>query len=148
IFIAHDSVDVWANRQQYFLDADGQPTVIAGVPPDYFSESGQRWGNPLYRWDVMHSDGYGWWIQRLRHAFKSFDLVRLDHFRGFEGYWEIPAESPTAAGGRWIAGPGAVFFRHLLEKVGSLPLVAEDLGVITPAVDALRDEFGFPGMRV
>jgi 4-alpha-glucanotransferase len=148
IFIAHDSADVWANRQQYFLDADGQPTVIAGVPPDYFSETGQRWGNPLYHWDVMRSDDYAWWSQRLRHAFKAFDLVRLDHFRGFEAYWEIPAESPTAAGGHWVAGPGAVFFRHLLKKLGNLPLVAEDLGVITPAVDALRDEFEFPGMRV
>jgi 4-alpha-glucanotransferase len=148
IFIAHDSADVWANRHQYFLDADGQTTVIAGVPPDYFSESGQRWGNPLYRWDVMRSDDYSWWIQRLRHAFQAFDLVRLDHFRGFEAYWEIPAALPTAAGGQWVAGPGAAFFRHLLDKLGDLPIVAEDLGVITPPVEALRDEFEFPGMRV
>src|SRR5262245_19893173 len=148
IFVAHDSADVWAHQQQYMLDAGGQVTMIAGVPPDYFSETGQRWGNPLYRWDVMRNDDYAWWMLRLRHALRAFDLVRLDHFRGFESYWEIPADLPTAAGGRWVAGPGAPFFRHVLSRLGHLPLVAEDLGVITPPVEALRDEFEFPGMRI
>lgn len=148
IFVAHDSADVWANQGLFHLDDRGQPTVIAGVPPDYFSETGQRWGNPLYRWDVMQNDGYAWWIRRLRHALTQFDLVRLDHFRGFEGYWAIPGDAPTAAGGRWVSGPGAPFFRRVINELGQLPLVAEDLGVITPAVDALRDEFDFPGMRI
>ncbi len=148
IFVAHDSADVWANQHLFALDAHGQPTVVAGVPPDYFSETGQRWGNPLYRWDVMQSDGYAWWIRRLRHALTQFDLVRLDHFRGFEGYWEIPGDAPTAAGGRWVSGPGAPFFESVHETLGDLPLVAEDLGLITPAVDALRDELEFPGMRI
>lgn len=148
IFVAHDSADVWTDQSLFFLDEHGRPTVIAGVPPDYFSETGQRWGNPLYRWDVMRDDGYAWWIRRLRHALSDFDLIRLDHFRGFEGYWEIPGDAPTAAGGRWMPGPGASFFRRVHDELGELPLVAEDLGVITPAVDALRDEFDFPGMRI
>lgn len=148
IFVAHDSADVWAHQNLFCLDARGQPTVIAGVPPDYFSETGQRWGNPLYQWDVMRNDAYVWWILRLRHALTQFDLVRLDHFRGFESYWEIPGDAPTAAGGRWVPGPGAAFFRCVLDEFGRLPLVAEDLGVITPAIDFLRDEFEFPGMRI
>jgi 4-alpha-glucanotransferase len=148
IFVAHDSADVWAHQELFSLDERGQPTVVAGVPPDYFSESGQLWGNPLYRWDRMQGDGYAWWVARLRYALSQFDLVRLDHFRGFEAYWEIPAGAPTAAPGRWVSGPGAAFFRTIREKLGELFLVAEDLGVITPAVDALRDEFGFPGMRI
>jgi 4-alpha-glucanotransferase len=148
IFNAHDSADVWVDQNLFFLDEQGLPTVVAGVPPDYFSETGQRWGNPLYRWDVMNRDGYSWWIRRLRHALSQFDILRLDHFRGFEGYWEIPGASPTAAGGRWMPGPGAPFFRRMLDEQGPLPLVAEDLGVITPSVDSLRDEFDFPGMRI
>lgn len=148
IFVAHDSSDVWADQEVFHLDARGEPTVIAGVPPDYFAKTGQRWGNPLYRWDVMRGDGYAWWLRRFRHALARFDLVRLDHFRGFEAYWEIPGKAETAAGGRWVAGPGAPFFRHVLDELGELPLVAEDLGLITPAVDELRDQFDFPGMRI
>lgn len=148
IFVAHDSADVWAHQHLFSLNEQGQPTVIAGVPPDYFSVTGQRWGNPLYRWDVMRDEGYGWWISRLRHVLTQVDLLRLDHFRGFAGYWEIPGESPTAAGGRWLPGPGEAFFRKVLDELGELPLVAEDLGLITPDVEALRDTFKFPGMRI
>jgi 4-alpha-glucanotransferase len=148
IFVAHDSADVWVNQNLFHLDDRGRPTHVAGVPPDYFSATGQLWGNPLYRWDRLGADGYAWWLARLRHALGQFDLVRLDHFRGFEAFWEIPALAETAAAGRWVAGPGSAFFRRLVDVLGPLPLVAEDLGVITPAVDALRDEFGFPGMRI
>ena len=148
IFVAHDSADVWAHQDLFFLDERGQPTFVAGVPPDYFSATGQLWGNPLYRWDRMQRDGYAWWVERLRYALDQFDLIRLDHFRGFEAYWEVPAGAPTAAPGRWVAGPGAHFFQKVRETLGELPLVAEDLGVITPAVEALRDEAGFPGMRI
>jgi 4-alpha-glucanotransferase len=148
IFVAHDSADVWVNQELFHLDNRGLPTHVAGVPPDYFSATGQLWGNPLYRWDRMRSDGFAWWVRRLQHALRQFDLVRLDHFRGFEAYWEIPAQADTAAAGRWVAGPGSAFFRQLIDALGPLPLVAEDLGVITPAVDALRDGFGFPGMRI
>jgi 4-alpha-glucanotransferase len=148
IFVAHDSADVWAHQDLFYLDELGQPTVVAGVPPDYFSETGQLWGNPLYRWDRMERDGYSWWRQRLGFALRQFDLVRLDHFRGFESYWEIPAGAPTAAHGRWVPGPGAKFFRQLAAELGELPIVAEDLGVITAAVDALRDGLGLPGMRI
>jgi 4-alpha-glucanotransferase len=148
IFIAHDSADVWARPDLFSLDANGHPTVIAGVPPDYFSSTGQRWGNPLYRWSDRHEGVFDWWVSRMRRAMQQFDLVRLDHFRGFESYWEIPAQEETAAGGRWVTGPGAELFRHLSTQLGELPLVAEDLGVITPPVEALRDDLGFPGMRV
>ncbi|HTI51272.1 MAG TPA: 4-alpha-glucanotransferase [Planctomycetaceae bacterium] len=148
IFVAHDSADVWVHQDLFHLDTSGGPLLVAGVPPDYFSAAGQFWGNPLYRWDRMAQDGFAWWRQRLRHALAQFDLVRLDHFRGFEAFWEVPAAAGTAAAGRWVAGPGPAFFRQLTGALGRLPLVAEDLGVITPAVDALRDEFGFPGMRI
>jgi 4-alpha-glucanotransferase len=148
IFVAHDSADVWAHQELFHLDERGRPTLVAGVPPDYFSATGQLWGNPLYRWHVMQRDGYAWWVERLRYALAQFDLIRLDHFRGFEAYWEIPAGAATAAPGRWVAGPGAHFFQTLCDALGELPLVAEDLGVITPAVEALRDQFGFPGMRI
>jgi 4-alpha-glucanotransferase len=148
IFVAHDSADVWAEQHLFSLDARGEPTVVAGVPPDYFCVTGQRWGNPLYRWDVMRREGYSWWVNRIRHTLSQFDLVRIDHFRGFEGYWEVPAEDATAERGRWMPGPGESFFQHVLAECGKLPLVAEDLGVITPPVEALRDEFEFPGMRV
>lgn len=148
IFVAHDSADVWSNQKLFSLDASGRPLVVAGVPPDYFSATGQRWGNPLYRWELMQQDGYAWWIERLRHALAQYDMVRVDHFRGFEGYWEIPGTDETAAGGRWRKGPGAPFFKQVLNKLGDIPLVAEDLGLITPEVEALRDEFDFPGMRV
>ena len=148
IFVAHDSADVWAHQELFLLGEGGHPTAVAGVPPDYFSETGQLWGNPLYRWDSMQRDGYSWWLSRIRYALQQFDLIRLDHFRGFEAFWEVPAGSATAASGRWAAGPGKSFFQSILEQLGEVPLVAEDLGVITPAVEALRDEFGFPGMRV
>ncbi|MCC7208449.1 MAG: 4-alpha-glucanotransferase [Anaerolineae bacterium] len=148
IFVAHDSSDVWANPHLFHLANDGRPTVIAGVPPDYFSETGQRWGNPLYRWEVMARDNYAWWAARFRATFNLVDVARIDHFRGFEAYWEIPASEETAINGQWIPGPGAPFFRAMQAQLGDLPIIAEDLGVITPAVVALRKEFGFPGMRV
>ena len=148
IFVAHDSADVWANPELFHLDSNGYPTVVAGVPPDYFSPTGQRWGNPLYNWDGMAEDGYAWWSTRLRHELTLADAVRLDHFRGFEKYWEIPAAGETAIDGCWIAGPGAALFERLQQDFGELPLVAEDLGIITPEVDALRLQFGFPGMKI
>jgi 4-alpha-glucanotransferase len=148
IFVAYDSADVWANPELFFLDADGNPTVGAGVPPDYFSATGQLWGNPLYRWDRMAQDGYAWWVSRLRAAFSQVDILRLDHFRGFAAYWEVPAGEATAMNGRWVKGPGPALFRRLEQELGSLPIIAEDLGLITPDVDALRVEFDFPGMKV
>jgi 4-alpha-glucanotransferase len=148
IFIAHDSADVWAHPELFYLDQAGHPTVVAGVPPDYFSRTGQRWGNPLYRWEVMAASGYAWWMQRLRTIREMVDIIRLDHFRGFEAYWEVPAANETAVHGRWVKGPGAVFFETLYKELGDLPIVAEDLGLITPEVRALREHFGLPGMRV
>ncbi len=148
IFVAFDSADVWAHPDLYYLDEDGSPTFIAGVPPDYFSETGQRWGNPLYRWDRMKANRYTWWAARLRMCFTQADIVRIDHFRGFEAYWQIPAAEPTAVVGQWVPGPGADFFREMQRQLGDLPLIAEDLGVITPEVEALRDEFDFPGMKI
>ena len=148
IFVAHDSCDVWANPELFDLDDKGHPRTIAGVPPDYFSKTGQCWGNPLYRWDVMERTGYGWWIQRVQSMLNMVDIVRLDHFRGFEKYWEIPAGSKTAVSGRWVEGPGDRIFAALFKAVGRLPFVAEDLGYITPEVHQLRDRWGFPGMRV
>jgi 4-alpha-glucanotransferase len=148
IFVAHDSADVWARPGLFYLDNHGQPLVVAGVPPDYFSVTGQLWGNPLYRWDVHAAEDYSWWLARLRDLLRRVDLVRIDHFRGFEAYWEIPTGSATAATGRWVPGPGAKFFEAIRRRLGSLPLIAEDLGLITPSVEALRDEFGLPGMRV
>jgi 4-alpha-glucanotransferase len=148
IYVAHDSADVWANRQYFHLDAQGHPTVVSGVPPDYFSQTGQLWGNPIYRWDVLAGDGYRWWLDRFRATFELVDMIRLDHFRGFEAYWEIPASEPTAVNGRWVKGPGANLFRAARATLGELPLVAENLGVITPEVEAIREEFGFPGMAV
>jgi len=148
IFVAHDSADVWANQRYFKLDRRGEPLVVAGVPPDYFSPTGQRWGNPIYRWDALAADGYAWWIARARHALELADIVRLDHFRGFEAHWEIPTDMPTAEGGRWVVGPGAALFMAIQGALGAAPFIAEDLGVITPAVEALRERFGFPGMRV
>jgi 4-alpha-glucanotransferase len=148
IFVAHDSADVWARPELFYLDQRGQPLVVAGVPPDYFSETGQLWGNPLYKWEVHAAQDYAWWASRLSALLSRVDVVRIDHFRGFEAYWEIPAGSATAAPGRWVPGPGNHFFEAMRRKLGSLPLVAEDLGVITPPVEALRDDFGLPGMRV
>jgi 4-alpha-glucanotransferase len=151
IFVAMDSSDVWSHPDLFFLDMDGRPTVVAGVPPDYFSPTGQLWGNPLYRWDVHKSSGYAWWLERLRFTLATVDIVRIDHFRGFAGYWEIPAGSPTAETGRWVPGPGADFFNAVMPALSGaegLPIIAEDLGVITPDVIALRDQFALPGMKV
>ncbi len=148
IFVSPDSADVWAHPELFWLGADGRPTVVAGVPPDYFSRKGQLWGNPLYRWAVLRERGYDWWIDRFRVTFERFDAVRLDHFIGFERYWEIPASSKTAQNGRWEKGPSADFFNKVLHELGPLELIAEDLGVVTPEVIALRDKFNFPGMRV
>ncbi|MDZ7706967.1 MAG: 4-alpha-glucanotransferase [Trueperaceae bacterium] len=148
IFIAYDSVDAWANRELFFFDDEGRPTVVAGVPPDYFSATGQRWGNPLYRWSRMKARGYAWWISRFRSTLEFVDVIRVDHFRGFEAYWEIPASEPTAVEGRWVRGPGQPFFDAVQEALGELPIIAEDLGVITPAVEQLRDANGLPGMKV
>ncbi len=148
IFVAHDSADVWANRQYFYLDPKGNPTVIAGVPPDYFSPTGQRWGNPLYRWDVLKADEYGWWVRRINAALTQCDYIRIDHFRGFEDYWEIPATEPTAIKGRWVKGPNIDFFNVLKAKLGDLPIIAEDLGAITQAVEDLRDALGLPGMKI
>jgi 4-alpha-glucanotransferase len=148
IFVAHDSACVWANPELFFLDEQGRPLVVAGVPPDYFSETGQLWGNPLYRWDVHAADDYSWWLDRLRFLLGRVDMIRIDHFRGFAAYWEIPAGSETAVSGRWVPGPGEAFFESMRRRLGSLPLIAEDLGVITPDVEALRDDLDLPGMRV
>lgn len=148
IFVAFDSADVWANPDLFYLQEDGSPSVIAGVPPDYFSETGQRWGNPLYRWSKMAENDYAWWTARLEMTFKQVDIVRIDHFRGFEAYWEIPADKPTAEIGQWVKGPGESFFKTMRQKLGLLPIIAEDLGVITPEVEALRDAFEFPGMKI
>ena len=148
IFVAHDSAEVWAHREYFLLDNQGQPTVVAGVPPDYFSETGQRWGNPLYNWHVMAGDGYQWWVRRLSTQMELFDVVRIDHFRGFEAYWEIPAEEETAINGHWVKGPDAALFEAIKASLGYLPLVAEDLGLITPEVHALRERFALPGMKI
>ena len=148
IYVAHDSADVWSHPELFQLDEQGKPTVVAGVPPDYFSATGQLWGNPIYRWDLLERTGYRWWIERLQASLKLFDLVRLDHFRGFEAYWEVPANARNAIGGRWMKGPGTKLFMALQAAFGELPIVAENLGVITPEVEAIRKQFGFPGMSL
>jgi 4-alpha-glucanotransferase len=149
IFVAHDSVDVWCQRELFRLNADGSPTVVAGVPPDYFSETGQLWGNPLYAWDAHRADGFAWWRKRLRTILQWVDVVRVDHFRGFDACWEIPGGAATAIDGQWIAAPGREVFEKFVEDYGlPLPVIAEDLGVITDAVVALRDDFKLPGIRI
>ena len=148
IYVAHDSADVWSHPEMFQLDERGTPMVVAGVPPDYFSANGQLWGNPIYRWDVLELSGYQWWIDRFRSSFDLFDLVRLDHFRGFEAYWEVPAGATTAIGGKWVKGPGRKLFEVLRKELGDLPIIAENLGVITPEVEAIQREFGFPGMSI
>ena len=148
IYAAHDSTEVWAHRELFHLDDEGRPTAVSGVPPDYFSADGQLWGNPIYRWDAMAADGYRWWIERLRGMLGLVDVLRLDHFRGFEAYWEVPAAERTAVNGRWVKGPGSELFQAARAELGDLPLVAENLGVITPEVEAIRARFGFPGMAV
>jgi 4-alpha-glucanotransferase len=148
IYVSHDSADVWTNRRYFHLDERGNPTAVSGVPPDYFSETGQLWGNPIYRWDALAKDGYRWWLDRFRATFAMVDMIRLDHFRGFEAYWEVPATESTAVNGKWVKGPGAALFRAAKAELGDLPFVAENLGVITAEVEAIREEFGFPGMAV
>jgi 4-alpha-glucanotransferase len=148
IYVAADSADVWANRAIFHLDERGHPTVVSGVPPDYFSETGQRWGNPLYRWDVLREQRYRWWVSRFRAALRFADVLRIDHFRGFAAYWEIPATEPTAIHGQWKPGPGKALFDAVRHALGDLPLIAEDLGFITPEVIELRKAVGVPGMKV
>jgi 4-alpha-glucanotransferase len=150
IFVASDSAEVWAQRENFDLRQDGYPRVVAGVPPDYFSLTGQRWGNPHYDWPQMRADGFRWWIERFRSQLALFDWVRIDHFRGFEAYWEIPADSDTAVQGRWVAAPGEALLDAVFSNLNGhgLPLVAENLGIITPEVEALRDRFEIPGMLI
>ncbi|MBC8089307.1 MAG: 4-alpha-glucanotransferase, partial [Phycisphaerae bacterium] len=148
IYVAHDSADVWANRELFQLNADGSLVVQAGVPPDYFSETGQLWGNPIYNWSALREQKYAWWIERMRAALAMFDVVRLDHFRGFESYWEVPGTAQTAIKGKWVKGPGEELFKALTAAVGPLPIVAENLGLITPEVERLRTGLGYPGMSI
>jgi 4-alpha-glucanotransferase len=148
IFVAHDSADVWAHPDLFFINGHGELIVQAGVPPDYFSETGQLWGNPLYRWGIHQNQDYAWWAARMRKMFDTVDVVRIDHFRGFEAYWEIPAYAENAIDGKWVKGPGESIFESLIKQLGPLPIIAEDLGVITDEVEALRDKFHFPGMRI
>jgi 4-alpha-glucanotransferase len=148
IFIAYDSSDLWANKELFTVDEEGKLNFVAGVPPDYFSETGQLWGNPLYKWEEMEKDDFLWWRKRFSSLFKLVDIVRIDHFRGFEAYWKIPGGEKTAQKGKWTKAPGEKLFNTLKKHLGELPILAEDLGVITPPVEALRDQFGFPGMKV
>lgn len=148
IFVAYDSADVWEHKELFYLDKTGLPKVVAGVPPDYFSETGQLWGNPLYKWQIHQENGYKWWIRRLQHVFETVDYVRLDHFRGFEGYWEVPFGNETAEKGRWVKGPGEELFTTLRNALGELPIIAEDLGVITKPVIKMREQFNLPGMKI
>lgn len=148
IFVAMDSADAWSHPELFSLDENGKPSVVAGVPPDYFSPTGQLWGNPLYRWQAHREQGYSWWIERIRFTLRLVDIVRIDHFRGFAGYWEIPGNAPTAQTGRWVPGPGAELFHAIRQALGNLPIIAEDLGEITPDVVELRDSLGLPGMKI
>ncbi len=148
IFIAYDSADIWANKALFTVDNEGNLETVAGVPPDYFSETGQLWGNPLYRWKVMEKDDFQWWRNRFANLFKMVDIVRIDHFRGFEAYWEIPGDAETAINGRWVKAPGDKLFKSIKKHLGDVAILAEDLGVITPEVEKLRDDFGFPGMKI
>ncbi len=148
IFVSHDSADVWAHPGYFLLDEHGNPSSVAGVPPDYFSETGQRWGNPLYNWKALEENNFSWWVARVKHALRLTDLIRIDHFRGFEAYWEIPATEATAIKGQWVKAPGEKLFQVIQDKLGSAPIIAEDLGMITPEVEKLRDHFQFPGMKV
>ncbi len=149
IFVAGDSADVWANQKLFQMDKNTLlQTSCAGVPPDYFSETGQLWGNPLYDWDAMKADNYSWWVDRIKNMLKLVDVVRIDHFRGFEAYWQIPYGSPNAINGKWVKGPDKALFQEIKKRLGVLPIIAEDLGVITPEVEKLRDTCGFPGMKI
>lgn len=148
IFVSYDSADVWSQRQYFKLDKKGAMLTVAGVPPDYFSETGQRWGNPHYDWEYLQENGFDWWVERIRTQLELFDILRIDHFRGLEAAWEIAAEEPTAVNGRWVKAPGEKLLQRIGEAFGSIPLVAEDLGIITPEVEALRDQFQLPGMKI
>lgn len=148
IFVDHNSADVWANPKYFEVDKQGNRQLVAGVPPDYFSKTGQLWGNPLYKWDTLKKDGYSWWINRFEQMFGLFDAIRVDHFRGFDEYWTVSAEEKTAENGEWRPGPAHDLFETIREKLGDLPIIAEDLGVMTPGVEKLRDDFEFPGMRI
>ncbi|MEX0905928.1 MAG: 4-alpha-glucanotransferase [Balneolaceae bacterium] len=148
IFVDHNSADVWGNPSYFEVDEYGNRQFVSGVPPDYFSETGQLWGSPLYKWNIMEKSGYSWWIERFRQMFKLYDAVRVDHFRGFDEYWSVPATETTAEKGEWKPGPGEKFFRTIKKELGEIPVIAEDLGVITPGVERLRDQFNFPGMKV
>lgn len=148
IFVAYDSADLWANNSIFTVDKEGNLEKVAGVPPDYFSATGQLWGNPLYKWDIMEKDNFLWWRQRIANVLKLVDIIRIDHFRGFDAYWEIPGEAPTAEKGRWVKAPGEKLFNTLKKYLGELPILAEDLGVITKPVEELRDKFEFPGMKI
>lgn len=148
IYVAHDSSDVWTNRELFSLDEQGNPLKVAGVPPDYFSATGQLWGNPIYNWPLLERTGFRWWIERFRSALRLYDILRIDHFRGFEAYWEVPGGDTTAIHGQWVKGPGARLFSVVQEELGPLPVIAENLGVITPEVEAIRHQFGFPGMAI
>ncbi len=148
IFVDHNSADVWGNPQYFEVDKQGNRKLVAGVPPDYFSETGQLWGNPLYKWKTLQKDGYSWWVERFRQMFELYDAIRVDHFRGFDAYWQVDAKEKTAIYGKWINGPGENLFNTIKEQLGELPIIAEDLGVITPSVEELRDRFNFPGMKI
>ncbi|MEW6737944.1 MAG: 4-alpha-glucanotransferase [Acidobacteriota bacterium] len=148
IFVAYDSADVWQNPHLFKLDSENLPVVVAGVPPDFFSKTGQRWGNPIYNWEAMRNTGFAWWIERMRTMLRLFDIVRVDHFRGFAACWEVPASEETAENGEWVEVPGRDLFTTLKAVLGEMPIIAEDLGLITPDVVELREEFGFPGMRI
>ena len=148
IFVDHNSADVWSNPKYFEVDKQGNRQLVAGVPPDYFSETGQLWGNPLYKWKTLEKDNYSWWIDRFRQMFDLFDAIRVDHFRGFDAYWQVTADEKNAINGKWVDGPGAKLFKTIKKELGELPIIAEDLGVITPSVEKLRDDFLFPGMKI
>ncbi|PKD43451.1 4-alpha-glucanotransferase [Rhodohalobacter barkolensis] len=148
IFVDHNSSDVWSNPKYFAVDKQGNRQLVAGVPPDYFSETGQLWGNPLYKWDALEKDNFSWWVDRFRQMFDLYDSIRVDHFRGFDAYWEVKASEETAIKGRWVKGPGKKLFKSIKKELGELPIIAEDLGVMTPEVEELRDSFDFPGMKI
>lgn len=148
IFVDHNSADVWANPQYFEVDEEGNRVLVAGVPPDYFSKTGQLWGNPLYKWEALEKDDYSWWVDRFRHMFRICDAIRVDHFRGFDAYWQVEAGEKTAEKGEWIDGPGEKLFKTILKECGEIPIIAEDLGFVTKGVEELRDSFNFPGMKI
>jgi 4-alpha-glucanotransferase len=148
LYVSFDSVDVWTRPENFLLDSKGKPVKVAGVPPDYFSATGQLWGNPVYNWDYIEKDGCYWWIERMWASLELCDIVRIDHFRGLSAFWAVPYGEKTAVKGKWVAAPGKKLFKTLIKEIGELPIIAEDLGVITPDVEELRDSFGFPGMKI